>query len=51
MGKVVSFRFHCHGAQSVTLAGDFNNWNMSDHPMVYDGIQDIWTVALPLELG
>jgi 1,4-alpha-glucan branching enzyme len=51
MGRVVSFRFNCPGAQSVTLAGDFNNWNESSRPMVYDGIQDVWTITIPLEPG
>lgn len=51
MGRVVSISFRCPGARSVTLAGDFNNWNVSAHPMVYDGIQDVWTVTLPLEPG
>jgi 1,4-alpha-glucan branching enzyme len=51
MGKVVSFSVRCPGALSVTLAGDFNNWNESSHPMVYDGIQDVWTITLPLEPG
>ena len=51
MGKVVSFRFRCPGAQSVTLAGDFNNWDVSAHPMVYDRPLDSWIVALPLEPG
>ena len=51
MGKVVSFNFRCPGAQSVTLAGDFNNWNVSAHPMVYDGLLDSWTITIPLESG
>jgi 1,4-alpha-glucan branching enzyme len=51
MGKVVSFSFHCPGAQSVTLAGDFNGWNVSDHPMVYDGLQTVWIISLSLEPG
>ncbi len=42
MGKVVSFSFHCPGAQSVTLAGDFNDWDVSAHAMIYDSLLDIW---------
>jgi 1,4-alpha-glucan branching enzyme len=51
MGKVVNFSFRCPGAQSVTLAGDFNNWDVSTHAMAYDSLLDSWTVALPLEPG
>lgn len=51
VGRVVNFRFCCPGAQSVTLAGDFNNWNVSAHPMIYDSPLDIWTITLPLEPG
>lgn len=51
MGRVVSFSFRCPGAGSVNLAGDFNNWNVSAHAMIYDSLLDIWTVALPLEPG
>lgn len=40
MRRITSFRFHCSGARSVTLAGDFNNWDVSSHPMVYDSLLD-----------
>jgi 1,4-alpha-glucan branching enzyme len=46
---MVTFRFRCPGARSVTLAGDFNDWNVSAHPMIYDAHLEVWTVALQLE--
>jgi len=51
VGRIVSFCFHCPGACSVTVAGDFNNWDVSTHAMVYDSSRDLWTVALSIEPG
>jgi len=46
---MVTFGFLCSGARLVTLAGDFNAWNVSAHPMIHDAHQDVWTIALRLE--
>ncbi len=37
------------GASSVSIAGDFNNWDMGATPMMQDG--DTWSVALDLAPG
>ncbi len=51
MGRKVTFSFRCPGARSVTLVGDFNDWNVSAHPMLYDSLLDVWSLTLPLEPG
>lgn len=51
MGRLVTFSFRCQGARSVTLVGDFNDWNASARPMVYDSLLDIWSLTLTLEPG
>ncbi len=47
-------RFSCRapsGAATVTVAGTFNDWNVSTHPMV-DADQDgVWEADIPLEAG
>jgi 1,4-alpha-glucan branching enzyme len=37
-------------ARSVFLAGDFNQWNPSSHPLKKDK-QGVWKVSLPLDPG
>jgi len=51
MGRLVTFSFRCPGARSVTLVGDFNDWNLSARPMVYDARLDLWSLTLTLEPG
>lgn len=51
MGKPVVFRFACPGARSVTLAGSFNEWDTSAHPMVCHAHLDLWSLTLLLEPG
>ena len=51
MTRMANISFRCPGAKSVALAGDFNGWDVSAHPMVYDPELDAWTVTLALEPG
>lgn len=47
----VTFTFRSPGARSVTLVGDFNDWNVSAHPMVRDAHLDVWSLTLSLKPG
>jgi 1,4-alpha-glucan branching enzyme len=51
MARMVTFSFPCPGAKSVTLAGDFNGWDVSAHPMVYHPRPGMWSITLALEPG
>jgi 1,4-alpha-glucan branching enzyme len=51
MGRPVTFTFRCPRARSVALAGDFNGWSVSDHPMRYDPTEDVWTATIVLDPG
>lgn len=51
MGRLATFSFRCPGAGSVTLVGDFNDWNVAAHPMICDSLLEVWSVTLPLEPG
>ena len=51
MEKRVAFSFRCQGVRSVTLVGDFNDWNVSADPMIYDGHHDVWSFTLLLRPG
>lgn len=48
--SVVIFRLEAPAAQSVSLAGDFNDWDPAKHPMnrTNDGS---WKIAIPLPPG
>ncbi len=46
-GTVVTYKDA--GASSVSIAGEFNNWDMAANPMTKDG--DTWSVALDLAPG
>ncbi len=37
--------------ESVTLAGDFNAWSPTSHPMAYDSTRGYWQISLPLKAG
>jgi 1,4-alpha-glucan branching enzyme len=39
------------GATSVTLVGDFNDWNVAATPMHAASEDGIWSVSLPLPPG
>lgn len=38
-------------ARSVALAGSFNQWSASSHPLVRGGSRGMWTVVVPLPPG
>jgi len=48
--KKVEFRLFAPEAQSVSLAGDFNGWNVNETPMGKDD-KGNWKVAISLPLG
>jgi len=48
--KNTQFEFLAPAAQAVFLAGDFNNWDASAHPMKKDK-NGKWTAAFPLKPG
>jgi hypothetical protein len=49
--EVVQFVFVAPHAESVTLVGDFNGWDLEATPMVKRGTAGVWTVALHLPVG
>jgi len=48
--KRVRFDLHAPEAQKVTLAGNFNWWDVNSLPMKKDR-QGTWKVSVPLERG
>jgi hypothetical protein len=38
-------------AQSVSVVGHFNDWDLSATPMVYDSVHGAWSVTVPLPPG
>jgi len=48
---VVKFVFAGRQASTVSLVGDFNDWDVSKTPMIRDPHTGSWTVALPLNAG
>jgi hypothetical protein len=48
---VVKFVFAGRQASTVSLVGDFNDWDVSKTPMARDPRTGTWTVALPLNAG
>jgi 1,4-alpha-glucan branching enzyme len=51
--KRVIFKIHAPGAQSVTVAGTFNDWNMESSPLKKDkkNGDDVWQRIVYLEPG
>ena len=47
---VVSFVFPAPAARRVSLAGDFNNWDLEDMPM-YKGSNGVWYLSVLLTPG
>jgi 1,4-alpha-glucan branching enzyme len=47
----VRFSVAADGATSVALAGAFNQWSISSHPLVRDGAGGVWTIVVPLPPG
>jgi 1,4-alpha-glucan branching enzyme len=48
--KQTEFSFLAPQAQGVFIAGNFNQWNPSSHPMKQDK-KGMWKILLPLEAG
>lgn len=48
---VVKFVFAGRQASTVSLVGDFNDWDVSKTPMARDPRTGTWSVALPLNAG
>jgi 1,4-alpha-glucan branching enzyme len=46
----VTFRLHAREGLRVSIAGDFNQWNTSSHPLIKDE-KGIWQIDLYLEAG
>ncbi|GAB4328182.1 MAG: hypothetical protein Kow0037_02310 [Calditrichia bacterium] len=46
----VVFRYNISGVSSVTVPGEFNGWNNTADPMVYQG-GDLWTKTIRLAVG
>jgi hypothetical protein len=46
----IEFTFDDPSAGSVSLAGDFNNWNMNADPLTQDG-DGVWRVVVDIEPG
>jgi 1,4-alpha-glucan branching enzyme len=46
----IEFRFENRAAKTVALAGDFNNWSATGHPMKR-GRDEIWTIEVDLPPG
>jgi 1,4-alpha-glucan branching enzyme len=38
-------------AQAVAVAGTFNGWSATSHPMTLDGTRRRWTAVVPLPAG
>ncbi len=47
----IVFRAHYPHAEKVGLAGDFNDWNTTQTPMVQAEPDRVWQIILPLEPG
>ena len=47
----MTFVFVTHGATSVSLVGDFNQWNADATPMRRIENSNAWTVTVPLSAG
>ena len=49
-GKKVTFSFLAPQAGSVSIAGDFSNWDPTNHPMK-KGKKGVWKISLNLAPG
>lgn len=43
--------FRCPAARSVAIAGDFNEWSPTAHPMIRDESGELWHIRLALAPG
>lgn len=49
--RPVQFVFHAEGASTVTVAGDFNDWDPTSTPLRRVGADGVWSVVVPLTPG
>jgi len=47
----VQFVFVAPRASSVSVVGDFNDWNLAATPLARAGAAGVWSVSVPLEPG
>jgi len=38
-------------AETVHLVGEFNNWNKTSHPLIWDRQEEVWKITLDLPKG
>lgn len=48
---MVKFTFTVPGARSVTVAGSFNSWSLTAHPMQPAGNDSTWSAEIALPAG
>jgi hypothetical protein len=48
---VVTFVFPAPTATTVSVVGDFNQWNATTHPMTRLGNTGMWSVTVPMSVG
>ena len=48
--RKTEFSLSASQAQRVSIAGDFNQWNQSSHPLKMED-KGIWRISLPLNPG
>ena len=48
---IIQFVLVAPGAASVTVVGDFNDWNVSLTPLIQDQGDGVWSVTVPLAPG
>jgi len=51
VARPVQFVFHAERASSVTVAGDFNDWDPTSTPLRRIGADGVWSVVVPLTPG
>ena len=49
--RLVQFVFVARDARRVTIAGDFNDWNLVATPLQRAGAEGVWSIVLPLSPG
>jgi 1,4-alpha-glucan branching enzyme len=47
----VRFRLADAEARSVAVAGSFNDWSVSSHPLAREGTSNVWALIVPLQPG
>jgi len=47
----VRFVFERADARTVSLAGSFNRWSASSHPLVRQNERGVWAIVVPLPRG